>query len=108
MIIPNGYIQIKIPRPNYEGIDNITGFPHKALEYYNKSLPAQIIKNSNNRIGVTNGEHFDVTQYIIYVEGNTDTAAQYLQLYINNKKIGNFLIKLAEYLPAVNQTKILV
>ena len=108
MIIPNGYIQIKISRSNYEGIDTSTGFPHKAMELYNKSLPAQIIKNSNNRIGITNGEHFDVTQYIIYVEGNTDTAGQYLQLYINGKKTGNFLIKLAEYLPAVNQTKILI
>ncbi len=106
MIIPNGCISI-LTEQEGGGIDPETGFPTEPSASWSEGIPCQYISNDCDRFGTAGGGQFTIAQYTIYVDGPMEEAERLKLTNALGKELGEYAIKNAEYLEAVDQTRIL-
>lgn len=107
MIIANGTIELK--RKAATGIDAETGYPVRPSEVeWGSPIPCQIVPNSYNMLGQSNGEHVTIASYQIYIDEQPVEGERLRLRRADGTLVGEFSMMEIRPLQAVCETLIIV
>lgn len=103
MIIPNGYIRVRISV--VEEVDG-NGYPLPPAEEWSEPIPCQYSANTNLQ-SRSSGEAMAARSYTILLEQNIEPC-EVIELFSGGGFLGKYSVRSFEELTAVCQTRIVV
>jgi len=108
MIIQNGTIEVRHKLGG--GIDPETGHPVDGERHWGCPLPCQYVPYTHDKRATTNGEHYTLASYMVYVE-EQPFCVRGEQVRLRDCRgcvIGEYSVASVDYLTAVCQTRLTV
>ena len=108
MIIQNGTIEVKQKRGG--GIDPETGHAVESESPWGCPLPCQYVPLTHDKRAITNGEHYTLATYTVYVE-EQPFCVRGEQVRLRDccgHVIGEYSVASVDYLTAVCETRLIV